>query len=104
MAASQAGVCLHTMSIMQVYQPNLLKDLDEGKGVWPDDIKVLHQATDLSLLATKETARAIYRSMAALVVVARLLWLNLLDIKERNRTYLLDASLLHSGLFSDSIN
>lgn len=33
MAASQAGACLHTMAIMQAYQADLLRDLDEGEGV-----------------------------------------------------------------------
>lgn len=49
-------------------------------------------------------ARAIYRYMAALVVVERLLWLNFLGIKEKDRNYLIDAPLLPSGLFGDSVN
>lgn len=32
-AVSQAGVCLHTMAIMQPYLAYLLRDLDEGEGV-----------------------------------------------------------------------
>lgn len=37
------------MSILQAYQANLLRDLDEGEGVSLDAIIELHQATDLSL-------------------------------------------------------
>lgn len=54
-SAAQAGACLHTMAMLQAYQANLLGGLDnEG-------------AADLSLRATKEMARAIGCSMAALV-------------------------------------
>lgn len=33
MAASQAGTCLHTIEIMQAYQADLLRDLDEVEEV-----------------------------------------------------------------------
>lgn len=58
-AAGQAGACLHTMAILQAYQANLLKDLDEGEGVRPNIIKELLWATDLSLRTTKKMARSI---------------------------------------------
>ncbi len=45
-AASQAGACLPSVAVLQAYQADLLKDLDEG------------QEVDISLCATKETARA----------------------------------------------
>lgn len=70
--AGQAGACLHTMAILQAYQADLLKDLDEGEGVNPDTIRELRRATDLSLWATK-----LGRSMAVLVASKRHLWLNL---------------------------
>lgn len=82
MAASQAGTCLHTIGIMQVYQADLLRDLDEVEEVGSDAIKELRWATDLSFLATKETARTINRSMASMVAMERHLWLNLSGIKE----------------------
>lgn len=47
-AAGQAGACLHTMAILQVYQADLLKDLHKGEGAQPDDIKELHGATGQS--------------------------------------------------------
>ncbi len=57
-AAGQAGACLHTMSVLQAYQADLLKEMDKGEEIKNDDIAELRQATDLSLRATKETARA----------------------------------------------
>lgn len=45
---------------------NLLEDLDEGEEVRSNDIKELHWTADLTLWATKETARAIDRFMAAI--------------------------------------
>lgn len=49
MTAGQPGECLHTMAILQAYQANLLKDLDESERVDPEAVRELHQATDLSL-------------------------------------------------------
>ncbi len=46
-AAGQAAVCLHTMSLLQAYQPELLADLDEGERYWSE----CSWATDLSLRA-----------------------------------------------------
>ncbi len=103
-AAGQAGSCLHTMAVLQAYQADLLKELDEGEGFGVDDICELCRTADLSLRATKETARAIGRSMAALVAAERHLWLTLSDIKDRDRVFLLDAPLSPSGLFGDAVN
>lgn len=79
--AGQAGACLRTMAILQVYQADLLKDFDEGEEVQPDNIRELRRATYLSLHATKETARAIGPSMTAQVAMERYLWLNLSGIQ-----------------------
>ncbi len=103
-AAGQAGSCLHTMAVLQAYQADLLKELDEGEGFSADDICELRRTADLSLRATKETARAIGRSMAALVAAERHLWLTLSDIKDRDRVFLLDAPLSPSGLFGDAVD
>ncbi|XDV15099.1 hypothetical protein PO909_015239 [Leuciscus waleckii] len=103
MAAGRAGSCLHSMAILQAYQADLLKDFDEGEGPTPEDIAELRKATDLSLRATKETARAIGRSMAAMVATERHLWLNLSGIKEKDKSFLLDAPLSSSGLFGDAV-
>ncbi len=54
-AAGQAGGCLHTMAVLQAYQADLLKEMDEGDDIKNDDIAELRRATDLSLRATKET-------------------------------------------------
>ncbi|KAL0148327.1 hypothetical protein M9458_056389 [Cirrhinus mrigala] len=103
-AAGQAGACLHTMSVLQAYQADLLKELDEGEEIRDSDISELRRTADLSLRATKETARAIGRSMAALVATERHLWLTLSDMKEKDRVFLLDAPLSPSGLFGDAVN
>ncbi len=68
-AVVQAAACLHTMSLLQAYQAELLADLDEGEGIGPDAVCKL------------ATARAIGRSMVALVATERHLWLNLNNIK-----------------------
>ncbi|CAM4725499.1 unnamed protein product [Leuciscus chuanchicus] len=103
-AAGQAAACLHTMSIIQAYQAELLGDLEEGGGIGPDTVAELRRATDLSLRATKETAKSIGRSMAALVATERHLWLNLSDIKEKEKHVLLDAPVSTVGLFGDAVN
>ncbi|ROL52327.1 hypothetical protein DPX16_18695 [Anabarilius grahami] len=102
-AAGQAAACLHTMSIMQAYQADLLKDLGESDEVGVDLIQELRLSADLALRATKETAKSVGRSMAALVATERHLWLNLTEIKERDKTFLLDAPLHPSSLFGDAI-
>ncbi len=58
-AADQAGLCLHTIGVLQAYQADLLKELNAGEGVNAEYIKELRKTTDLSLRDTKETARAI---------------------------------------------
>lgn len=98
--ACQVGACLHTMAVLQTYQNDLLKDLDEGEEMGSEDIKELCRAADLSLWATKEMARAIGHSMT----MERHLWLNLSDIKEKDRFFLLNTPLVPSGLFGDAVN
>ncbi len=66
-AAGQAGACLHTMAVLQAYQADLLKELDEGEQISSSDVGELRRTADLALRATKETARVIGRSMAAMV-------------------------------------
>ncbi len=59
---------------------------------------------DLALRATKHTARAVGRSMAALVAAERHLWLNLTEIREREKVFLLDAPISQCGLFGEAIS
>ncbi len=37
-AAAQAVASLHTMAVLQAYQADLLKDLDKGQGLSPDEV------------------------------------------------------------------
>lgn len=70
----------------------------------PDTVKELRWATDLSLWATKEMATAIgplwqpggYRETSLL--------LNLFNLKEKFKLFLLYAPLSPSGLFGNAIN
>ncbi len=103
-AAGQAGAALHTMAVLQAYQAYLLKDLSTGGSIDEEAFLELRRATDLSLCATKQTARAIGRSMAAMVSTEIHLWLKLTGIKDKDRTFLLDAPISPSGLFGDAVN
>ncbi len=94
---------LHSMAVLQAYQAELLKELDEGEGITPEAVKELRRATDLALRATKHTARAVGRSMVGMVMVKRHLWLNLTDIKEKDKSFLMDAPISKDGLFGDSV-
>ncbi len=102
-AAGQAGMALHTMAILQAYQADVLKEMDEGTGLTPEAVKELRRATDLALRANKHTARAVGRSMAGSVAAERRLWLNLTEIRERE-VFLLDAPISQSGLFGEAVS
>ncbi len=102
MAAGQAGATLHTMAILQAYQAEVLKELDEGDGVTPEAVRELRRATDLALCVTKHTARAVGRSMAGLVTAERHLWLNLTENREKEKATLLMPSSINSGLLKCS--
>ncbi len=95
---------LHTMAILQAYQVDVLKEMDEGTGLTPEAVKELRRATDLALRATKHTARAVGRFMAASVAAERHLWLNLTEIREKEKTFLMDAPISQSGLFGEAVS
>ncbi len=96
-AAGQAGMALHTMAILKAYRADVLKEMDEGTGLTPEAVKELRRAT-------KHTARAVGRSMAALVAAERHLWLNLTEIREREKVFLMDAPISQSGLFGEAVS
>lgn len=75
------------LSILQAYQADLFKHLDEGDEPMPDDITELRKAADLSLHVTKEMACAISRSIVAMVTTERQLWLNLSGIREKRQGF-----------------
>ncbi len=85
-------------------QADVLKEMDEGTGLTPEAVKELRRATDLALRATKHTARAVGRSMAASVAAERHLWLNLTEIREKEKVFLMDAPISHSGLFGEAVS
>ncbi len=103
-AAGQAGMALHTMAILQAYQADVLKEMDEGTGLTPEAVKELRRATHLALRATKHTARAVGRSMAGSVAAEHHLWLNRTEIREKEKVFLLDAPISQSGLFGEAVS
>ncbi len=98
-AAGQAVASLHTMAVLQAYQADLLKDLDNGQGLSPDQVAELRRTTDLALRATKQAATAMGRSMAAMVVTEMHLWVNLADLERKEKGFLLDTPVSPSELF-----
>lgn len=102
-ADGQAASALHIMAVLQVYQAQLLRDMDKSV-LDPADFKKLRSATHLALHATKATAQAIRHAMASLEVLKRHLWLNLTEIKDADRTALLDSPIFHSGLFGFAVD
>ncbi len=91
------------MAVLQAYQADLLKDLDKGQGLSPDEVAELRRTTDLALRATKQAATAMGRSMAAMVVTKRHLWVNLADIGKKEKGSLFDAPVSPSKLFGTSV-
>ncbi len=71
------------MAVLQAYQADLLKDLDKGQGLSPDEVAELRRTTDLALRATKQATTAMGRSMEAMVVTERHMWMNLEDIGKK---------------------
>ncbi len=69
----------------------------------PDEVAELRRTTDLALCATKQASTAMGRSMAAMVVVERHLWVNLADIGKKEKSFLLDAPVSPSELFGTSV-
>ncbi len=92
------------MAILQAYQADVLKEMDEGIGLTPEAVKELRRATDLALRATKHTARAVGRPMAGSVAAERHLWLNLTEISEKEEVFLLDTPISQSGLFGEAVS
>ncbi|XP_050988385.1 uncharacterized protein LOC127179128 [Labeo rohita] len=97
-AAGQAVGALHTMAVLQA-----LKDLDKGQGLSPDEMSELRRTTDLALRATKQAATAMGRSMGAMVVTERHLWVNLADLGKKERGFLLNVLVSPSELFGASV-
>ncbi|KAL0150569.1 hypothetical protein M9458_054162, partial [Cirrhinus mrigala] len=102
-AAGQALASLHTMAVLQAYKADLLKDLDRGKGLTPDEVAALRCTTDLALRATKQAATAMGRNMVAMVVTERHLWVNLVEIRRKERGFLLDSPVSPYELFGTSV-
>ncbi len=94
--AGQAGMALHTMAILQSFQVDVLKEMNEGDGLTPEAVKELRKATDLALRATKHTARAEGRSMAGSVAAEHHLWLNLTEISWEGFS--------QTGLFGEAVS
>ncbi|KAL0178806.1 hypothetical protein M9458_024248, partial [Cirrhinus mrigala] len=82
---------------------DLLKDVDKGQGLSPDEVAELRRTTDLAIRATKQAATAMGRSMAAMVVTERHIWVNLADLGKKEKGFLLDVPVSSSELFGTSV-
>ncbi|KAK2916827.1 hypothetical protein Q8A67_001201 [Cirrhinus molitorella] len=51
------------MAVLQAYQTDLLKDLDKGQGLSPDEVAELCRTTDLALHTTKQATSAMVHSL-----------------------------------------
>ncbi len=58
---------------------------------------------DLTLRATKVTARAVGRAMSTLVVQERHLWLCLADMRDTDKVWFLNSPVSQTGLFGDAV-
>jgi LSD1 subclass zinc finger protein len=101
-AAGQAASALHSMSVLQVLQSDILREWAES-GRNPSAVTDLRSATDLALRATKAAAQALGRCMASLCVSERHLWLTLTDMGDSERAAFLNAPLSPSGLFGSAV-
>ncbi|KAL0146535.1 hypothetical protein M9458_058166 [Cirrhinus mrigala] len=101
-AAGQAVGALQTMAVLQAYKADLLKDLDKGQGLSPNEEAELRHTTDLALRAAKQAATHMGRAMGAMVATERHLWVNLADVGRKERGLLLDAPVSPSELFGAS--
>ncbi|XP_077057746.1 uncharacterized protein LOC143710638 [Siphateles boraxobius] len=101
-AAGQAAASLHAMATLQVYQAQMLRDMHEGR-TDPGLFDELRAATDLALRATKVTARSLGLVMSTAVVQERHLWLNLADMRDAERSRLLDSPMYQAGLFGGAV-
>lgn len=79
-----------------------VKELDSGKGLYPESVKELHWATELALCAIKQMAHS--SLIAVLVAMKRHLWLKLSGIREKEKSSLLDTPLLPPGLCINTVN
>ncbi len=50
-------MALHTMAILQAYQADVLKEMDEGASLTPEAVKELRKATDLALTSQRFVRR-----------------------------------------------
>lgn len=83
------------MAVLQAYQADLLKGLDEIRGLFPEAVEELHNTMDLDVCAIKQTGAAIGRAEVAVVAMA--------DVRRKENNFLLDAPLVPSRPFSTSI-
>lgn len=91
------------MAVLEAYQGDLLKDLDQGHDLSPKAAVELCHTTDLALWTTMQTVAAIGHSMVAMVVMERHQWLHFLGIKKKYKYFLLDAPISPYGLFGTSV-
>ncbi len=92
---------LHTMAVLQAHQEDLLKDLDEGKGLSPEAMEELHHRSRSP--CCQENCCCHRPGDGAVVATESQQWLNLVDIGRKEKNLFLDAPFSLSGLFGTSV-
>lgn len=102
-AAGQTGRDLHTMTILQGYQADQLKDLYQGEGLSPkSDLRTVYNHRSSCHQAGSPLPWPVY-GIATILKTKRHLWLNLSGIKECDKAVLVDTPDLPSGLFGTAV-
>lgn len=101
-AAGQADSAMHAMVLLQVYQAKVLKELHKGS-YYPGFMQELYTVMDLTLCATKVTARSLGQAMSTMVVQELHPWLNLADMRETDKYKILDYPISQAGLFGNKV-
>ncbi len=78
--------------------------MDVRARLTPETVKELCKATDLALRATKHTIRGVGRWMAGSVGAEHHLWVNLTDIRDKKKVFLLDSHISQTGLFGEVVS
>ncbi len=89
-ACGEAASALHALALLQVHQARFTRDLHEG-GHDREVLSELRTTTDLTLWATKVTARSLGRAMSNMVVQEYHLWLCLANMREAGKVQFLEC-------------
>ncbi len=81
-----------------------LEACEKESSIFPRRAPEASKASREGSWGSKHTARAVGRSMAGSVAAERHLWLNLTEIREKEKVFFLDAPISQSGLFGEAVS